>query len=319
MPQVPFPTNIQTVKLRRPQEGARLFGNTVLGVTLLATLGAAFLVAVRAGVFENLGRHQPATEVAQSTTQPAVRGERIPDEQLADRLSEFALNQADLPDSLNAYAVSEDETGPTAEPLGQYETLAGYRTVLVGPDPLALVTSTVYAFSTSSRAAQTYIRTSSTDGLRAAVGQPVRVTAPLLGVDAGFVFREQSSVLSTDGPAAPTQTFAGALVVHGRLIHLLFGFFPVEVTEDTLLRLARTPVERYESSVSGRLSGKVKDQDLDGLPDTLEDRFGTDPEREDTDSDGFTDLIELQNGYDPLGEGRQPSSDSLFVIPGLGD
>ena len=46
------------------------------------------------------------------------------------------------------------------------------------------------------------------------------------------------------------------------------------------------------------------DSDGDGLPDDIEQRFGTDPYKTDTDGDGFDDLAEIKNGYDPLGEGK---------------
>lgn len=45
------------------------------------------------------------------------------------------------------------------------------------------------------------------------------------------------------------------------------------------------------------------DSDLDGLPDDLEKRIGTDPNEADTDSDGYKDGEEVKNGYNPLGSG----------------
>jgi len=42
------------------------------------------------------------------------------------------------------------------------------------------------------------------------------------------------------------------------------------------------------------------DQDLDGLPDYLEDELGTDPLKADTDDDGLSDYIEIMIGYDPI-------------------
>lgn len=46
------------------------------------------------------------------------------------------------------------------------------------------------------------------------------------------------------------------------------------------------------------------DSDMDGLPDDLEKRLGTDPNKADTDGDGFSDGEEVKNGYNPLGDGE---------------
>lgn len=48
----------------------------------------------------------------------------------------------------------------------------------------------------------------------------------------------------------------------------------------------------------------VIDSDLDGLPDDLEKRLGTDPTKADTDGDGYTDGEEVKNGRNPLGGGE---------------
>jgi hypothetical protein len=42
------------------------------------------------------------------------------------------------------------------------------------------------------------------------------------------------------------------------------------------------------------------DSDNDGLTDSEEKEYGTDPNNPDTDSDGYTDSEEIDNGYDPL-------------------
>ncbi len=46
------------------------------------------------------------------------------------------------------------------------------------------------------------------------------------------------------------------------------------------------------------------DQDVDGLPDMLEEYFGTDAAKKDTDGDGFSDAEELIKGSNPLGPGQ---------------
>lgn len=49
---------------------------------------------------------------------------------------------------------------------------------------------------------------------------------------------------------------------------------------------------------------KNTDTDSDGLADTDELKYGTDPHKADSDGDGFTDGDEVQRGYDPLGSGK---------------
>lgn len=48
----------------------------------------------------------------------------------------------------------------------------------------------------------------------------------------------------------------------------------------------------------------LEDQDQDGITDTDERLFQTDPKNPDTDGDGYLDGAEIQNGYNPLGEGK---------------
>jgi len=47
-----------------------------------------------------------------------------------------------------------------------------------------------------------------------------------------------------------------------------------------------------------------QDTDGDGLIDTDEKLYGTDPNNPDTDGDGFSDGDEVKNGFNPLGEGK---------------
>ncbi|MEA1937269.1 MAG: Ig-like domain-containing protein [Patescibacteria group bacterium] len=46
------------------------------------------------------------------------------------------------------------------------------------------------------------------------------------------------------------------------------------------------------------------DSDEDGLPDDLEKRIGTDPNKANTDNDGYKDGEEVKNGYNPFGDGN---------------
>ena len=65
-----------------------------------------------------------------------------------------------------------------------------------------------------------------------------------------------------------------------------------------------TPIIDYES-----------DQDLDGLPDYIEDQLGTDPLKTDTDEDGLTDYVEIMIGYDPT----NPDTDNNGIADGNED
>ncbi|MDP2830492.1 MAG: Ig-like domain-containing protein [bacterium] len=46
------------------------------------------------------------------------------------------------------------------------------------------------------------------------------------------------------------------------------------------------------------------DSDGDGLPDDMEKRFGTDPQKSDSDGDGYSDGDEVKNKYNSLGSGK---------------
>ena len=54
------------------------------------------------------------------------------------------------------------------------------------------------------------------------------------------------------------------------------------------------------------------DQDLDGLPDYIEEQIGTDPLKADTDDDGLSDYIEVAIDYDPT----NPDSDGDGIVDG---
>ena len=49
------------------------------------------------------------------------------------------------------------------------------------------------------------------------------------------------------------------------------------------------------------------DSDMDGLPDDLEKRLGTDPNKADSDGDGYNDGEEVKNKHNPLGDGELES------------
>lgn len=58
------------------------------------------------------------------------------------------------------------------------------------------------------------------------------------------------------------------------------------------------------------------DSDSDGLSDTDETIYGTDPQNQDSDNDSYLDGEEVNNGYNPLGEGKlidAPTADILEI------
>ena len=65
-----------------------------------------------------------------------------------------------------------------------------------------------------------------------------------------------------------------------------------------------TPIIDYEA-----------DQDLDALPDYIEEQLGTDPLKADTDDDGLSDYIEVAIDYDPT----NPDSDGDGIVDGYED
>jgi len=58
-----------------------------------------------------------------------------------------------------------------------------------------------------------------------------------------------------------------------------------------------------DPSVPPSAALKHADQDDDGLSDTEESFYGTNPGKADTDGDGYGDKIEIENGFNPLGAG----------------
>jgi hypothetical protein len=58
------------------------------------------------------------------------------------------------------------------------------------------------------------------------------------------------------------------------------------------------------ASASFESDDSAMDSDADGLLDSEEVQYGTDPEDADSDDDGYTDGTEVQAGYDPIGSGK---------------
>ncbi|HAU66684.1 TPA: calcium-binding protein [Candidatus Uhrbacteria bacterium] len=51
-----------------------------------------------------------------------------------------------------------------------------------------------------------------------------------------------------------------------------------------------------------------KDVDQDGLTDSEEQTYGSDPQNPDSDGDGYLDGAEVSSGYNPVGSGLLPQS-----------
>ncbi len=87
-------------------------------------------------------------------------------------------------------------------------------------------------------------------------------------------------------------------------IELSFKNYNQDVPAITVPEGAK-PVSELSSLLEGDANpGEGADTDRDGLTDSEESLYQTDPQRADTDEDGHSDGDEVKNGYDPLGPGR---------------
>jgi hypothetical protein len=73
------------------------------------------------------------------------------------------------------------------------------------------------------------------------------------------------------------------------------------IVESSSVKLVSTTNNENQETLSPVVI--VFDADGDGLPDDLERRIGTDPNKKDTDGDGVNDAEELKKGTDPLSTG----------------
>ncbi len=306
MPQVPFPKQVYPVQLREPQRHARLAGRIVLGLAILAVLGTGAVTAYRNGAVDLLRQSVSKTDTAVKVEGTAV----VPDGDFTEAVDTLVVQTKDLPAALQGYRVNKNEGGATGDALAGQKTVAGYRAVYEGKDPLDVFSSTVYVFASPERAAQTYVRVTAPGALADLVGQSVSVAGPVALGDAGLYFRESADSSEPEGRA-----FGGAVVLEDQAVHVMFGLFPTKLSDNSLQALAGSIIPRYEKLTSHTAQPRT-DGDDDGLSDGLESVLNTDPGQADTDADGFSDLIEIQGGYDPRGIGRQ-SAGNLFLIPDI--
>lgn len=311
MPQVPFPRHIaKPVKLtqRTPHE---VVANVLLGGTFAALAIVGAVVAVRNGAIELFRTGRQTVEVSETPT-VHVLGASVPEEQFIAALDGLVVAPSDLPVALAAYAMSDEETGATDAPLAGSETVATQQTVFVGVDPLDVFQSRAYLFASEARAARAFVQASALDALGGIVGQDVVSETTIPDGQGGLLFHDAGSrEPDTD------RRFAGGVVLSGRVVLVVLGFFPAAVSDRQLAALVAAPLKRYEAIIGGQLQGGDRDTDRDSLTDAAEASLGTDPKAADSDADGYDDLQEVRGGYDPLGPGKLPTADGFFAIPGL--
>lgn len=83
---------------------------------------------------------------------------------------------------------------------------------------------------------------------------------------------------------------------------------PLLASQDIKVLLARAQpeivLEKKDQLTILNQAVLILDTDGDGLPDDLEEYYGTDINNSDTDGDGYSDGVEISNGYNPAGAGQ---------------
>jgi hypothetical protein len=86
---------------------------------------------------------------------------------------------------------------------------------------------------------------------------------------------------------------------------------PIEITAPESSKDLKEIIDgykaRYEAGHVSSSPASNKDSDNDGLTDSEETVYGTDPQKADTDGDGYLDGQEVDSGYNPNGEGALDS------------
>jgi hypothetical protein len=75
---------------------------------------------------------------------------------------------------------------------------------------------------------------------------------------------------------------------------------PLASSNSGQILISLLPISNVSPQESLSPVGIAFDNDGDGLPDDMEQRLGTDPNKKDTDGDGVDDNVELKNGTNPL-------------------
>lgn len=110
-----------------------------------------------------------------------------------------------------------------------------------------------------------------------------------------------TSVFTIRGETEPFGQLTLFLPPDGKLLHV--SFYDPKTKQFGLIYPNLSPKARYalpSFDLFPLASGSV-DLDKDGLPDVVEDIYGTDPRKADTDGDGIPDGAEIEQGTDPLG------------------
>ncbi len=85
---------------------------------------------------------------------------------------------------------------------------------------------------------------------------------------------------------------------------------------DSIDAFPHDPTEWKDTDHDGIGDNKDTDDDNDGLSDTDELKYGTDPDNPDTDGDGIPDGVEVRNGTDPLNPDTEPPSGTVLIDGG---
>ncbi|MFA5954128.1 MAG: thrombospondin type 3 repeat-containing protein [Patescibacteria group bacterium] len=119
---------------------------------------------------------------------------------------------------------------------------------------------------------------------------------------------QAASEQTATSPAAATNTTGG---------NMASGTLPTTPSPDTApapgseTQTNEPPTPVTPPPVTALLPNSA-DTDTDGLTNSEETLFGTNPAKPDSDADGYSDLDELKNGYNPIGTGKLQGG-SLFT------